>query len=399
MSVQTTLLTILQIMNRGHNKKMIIKKNKTLIVYAFITGVFMLAAGFSTAYAQTSSYSRLYRGMRSLAMGGAFTAVGGDVEAVFYNPAGLHDMGVQINVLNPLLEGNSNVKNLSSDISDAQDVPDVDNAREDALIDVFTKNQGKLMYARTSIFPNVAVKDYAIGFLGQGTVDARLRSPNLGTVLEISGGYEYGPVAGASFALPVDGLRVGVGGKWIQRTWFKETLTITDLVAEDLGDTLTDSISTNSDFSLDLGLLYDLDVPVLAFLNPVVGFSILDITALDFGDGGKIPTRANLGFSLNPKLPIPYLADLILAFDIEDITRNFEQDKSVWKRVHMGAEAGFLDRHILLRLGLNQGYATAGAEVDLWFLRLGYTYYSEEVGAYSGQEQSTRHLVQLALGW
>jgi len=280
-------------------------------------------------------------------------------------------------------------------------VEDVGNAKEEAIFNAFTKNQGKLVHARTSIFPNVAIKDYAIGFLGQGTVDARLRNPQSVNLLDVSGGYEYGPVAGASFALPVDGLRVGVSGKWIQRTWFNETFSMTDFLGEDfdMESSLQDNLSTNSDFSLDLGLLYDLDVPVVEFLNPVVGFSILDITALDFGDGGKIPTRANLGFSLNPTLPIPYLADLILAFDIEDITKNFEQDDSIWKRVHMGAEAGFLGRHILLRLGLNQGYATAGAEVDLWAIRAGYTYYSEETGAYAGQEQNTRHLVQLALGW
>ncbi len=378
---------------------MIIKKSKALIVCAFVTGIFVLAAGVYTANAQTNSYSRLYRGMRSLGMGGAFTAVGGDVEAVFYNPAGLHNMGVQINVINPLVEGNTNILSIYSDIDDAQKVEDVGNARNEALSDVFTKNQGKLVHARTSIFPNVAIKDYAVGFLGQGTVDARLRSPNLGTVLEVNGGYEYGPVAGASFALPVDGLRVGVGGKWIQRTSFNEALTIIDLAAEDLGKTLKDNVFTNSDFSVDLGLLYDLNVPVVEFLNPAVGFSVLDITALDFGDGRKIPTRANLGFSLRPTLPVPYLADLILAFDIEDITGNFEQDDSFWKRVHMGAEAGFLGRHILLRLGLNQGYPTFGAELDLWALRMGYTYYSEETGAYAGQEQNTRHLVQFALGW
>ena len=65
----------------------------------------------------------------------------------------------------------------------------------------------------------------------------------------------------------------------------------------------------------------------------------------------------------------------------------------------MGAELGLLGRHIVLRGGLNQGYPSAGAELDVWVLKFGYVYYSEEMGPYAGQDKDSRHLAQLSLGW
>ena len=96
---------------------------------------------------------------------------------------------------------------------------------------------------------------------------------------------------------------------------------------------------------------------------------------------------------------LPFLAEVILAADYEDIGKAYEQDDSTWKRVHLGGEFGLLNRHLLVRAGLNQGYPTYGAELDIWLIRLGYTFYSEEMGAYAGQDKDDRHLVQLTLGW
>ena len=152
--------------------------------------------------------------MRSLGMGGAYTAVGGDAEGVFYNPATLYDMGLQINLINPLVEVDENAMDLYSDISDALDLS-TDIERTDALLDIASENAGEPLHARAALFPSVAVKSYAVGFLGQGTFDGRIHNQS-SRIVEIQGNYEYGPAGGASFSLPVTGLRLGIGGKFFK---------------------------------------------------------------------------------------------------------------------------------------------------------------------------------------
>lgn len=362
---------------------------KTILSIALISLILTPA----TAFAQSTifNYPHLYRGMRSLGMGGAYTAVGGDAEAVFYNPATLKNMEFQLDLINPLVEVDENAMDLYEDITAALDL-DTDTERTDALLDIARENAGDPLHLRAALFPSVAVKNFAIGFLGQGTFDGRIHN-QISKIVEVQGGYEYGPVAGFSVPLPFTGLQLGVSGKHITRTFVVEEFSVNELAAEDFD--IADYETTNSDYSFDAGLLYEL--PFLPGVKPKVGISVLDITDLDFEEGGKLPQRINVGASITAKVPV--LTEVIVAADYEDITKEFEQDDSTWKRVHLGAEAALLNRHLLIRAGINQGYPTYGAELDIWALRLGYVFYSEEMGAHAGQDKDDRHLVQLTLGW
>ena len=339
------------------------------------------------------NYPYLYRGARSLGMGGAYTAVGRDAEALFYNPATLYDMDLKLNIINPIAEADKTAINIYSDVMDAMELDD-ETERLNRLTEIINANMGKNLHVRAGFFPGGGYKNFAVGFLGQAEIDGRLHNP-LGSAgaVEVNGGYSYGPVAGFSFPTGIEGLRAGVGAKWVERSWISENFTARQLASDtfDINDYRHDT----SDWSLDAGILYD--IPLWKSLKPAAGLSVLDITDLDFEGGGKLPTRANVGLSVNPV--VPYLGDFIVALDYEDITHAREQDGSVWKRVHTGMEWGLLKRHLLLRAGLNQGYGTFGAEVDLWALKLAYTYYSEEMGAYAGQDRDERQLVYLNIGW
>ena len=50
-----------------------------------------------------------------------------------------------------------------------------------------------------------------------------------------------------------------------------------------------------------------------------------------------------------------------------------------------------------LRAGLNQGYATYGLGLDLWFFELEATSYATELGTYAGQARSDRYNVSLTI--
>ena len=64
-------------------------------------------------------YPSLYRGVRPLAMGGAFTAVADDEHALFYNPAGLADISrLNLAIVNPLVETTEESVEMFQDLQD-----------------------------------------------------------------------------------------------------------------------------------------------------------------------------------------------------------------------------------------------------------------------------------------
>ena len=364
--------------------------------------IYILSSGI--VYAGTLlNYPYVYKGVRSLGMGGAFTAVGKDAEALFYNPAGLYDMGFQLSVFNPLIEVNTDTINLAKEIDDLNKISDPDE-QEAATFDLLKDKAGDIGHFRFSLFPHFAVKNFALGAVGNSSFDMRLHDiGNSQGPLELNGGYVYGPITGFSMGVPGTDLRFGVGFKFLYNRWLQENFTFSDIFdfmddPKTIEDKTEDLEEEKTDFSLDAGVLYDL--PYAESLKPKIGFSILDITDLDFqkdGTGLRIPMRANIGASINPSL-VGFM-DTIIAVDYQDITYAYDQDSSFGKRLHVGGELGFLSRHILLRAGLNQGYPALGAELDLWLLRVAYAQYSEEMGAYAGQDKDTRQLVQINIGW
>jgi hypothetical protein len=53
---------------------------------------------------------------------------------------------------------------------------------------------------------------------------------------------------------------------------------------------------------------------------------------------------------------------------------------------------------LALRTGLNQGYSSFGAGIQLPFARVDYAYYGSELGRLPGQSPSFHHRVQLSIG-
>lgn len=364
------------------------------------TAIFLLALmvgslAATSAFAATKTlfnYPHLYRGTRSMGMGGAYTAVGGDAEGLFYNPATLYNMGFNLNIINPTMEVDQNALDLAEDAQSSMNA-DTDTERTNKITDLLNNNMGKNIYVRAGVFPSLAVRNFAVGVLGQVEVAGRMHNP-LGSsgAMEIDGGAEFGPIAGLSYGFDSIGLRVGLSGKYITRSWINHSFTVAEL-ASDTFDFSTYQ-KESSDMSFDAGLLYS--IPVLESIKPKIGLSVMDITGLDFKDAGEIPMTVNLGVSIAPK--VPYLGVVTVAADYQDVTKQYEQDSSTWKRIHLGAEVALLNKHLMLRGGFNQGYGTFGAELDIWAIKLAYTYYAEEMGAYAGQDKDARHMVYFMLG-
>ncbi len=72
-------------------------------------------------------------------------------------------------------------------------------------------------------------------------------------------------------------------------------------------------------------------------------------------------------------------------------------DQPLLGRLALGVQTK-LGKALSLRTGLNQGYTTLGAGLQLSFARIDYAYYGSELGRLPGQAPGWHHRVQLSLG-
>ncbi|MBI9101944.1 MAG: hypothetical protein JEY99_05975 [Spirochaetales bacterium] len=121
--------------------------------------------------------------------------------------------------------------------------------------------------------------------------------------------------------------------------------------------------------------------------------------AVAYGDAAdeleyKTPGSLRLGVSLHPYIPfLSFLVDPIVHAEYtaylvgDDFYEDGWTQGSMWSRVDVGAEVTLI-KLLKLRGGYQGGYLSAGFGLDLLFLEVNAAIYSNEIGAYSGDEQS-----------
>ncbi|MBI3608504.1 MAG: hypothetical protein HY207_11110 [Nitrospirae bacterium] len=346
-----------------------------------VVALVVLFQGVSVAFAD--ELPALYRGVRPLGMGGAFITLSNDENALFYNPAGLNDVKGfgGVGILNP--EGAASKESLKL----YHDIKGVEGTNTTQVIDLLQKHVGEHVHAGAALFPHVYLHNFAIGVLGQGTMDIEVRNPAFPeAVTDVKA--DAGGVVGGAIGLWDQTVQLGATGKYVQREGIKRTFQPTDIVVN--FDPFANRVKAH-DFAFDAGI--KLNAPVL--LKPSVAVVLQNITDLDFGALGVIPQQLNVGAGIHPNF---WILDNSLVVEVDDVTKQAGTDKDFYKRVHMGAEVK-LPKILALRAGVNQGYYTAGATIDLWILKLAAATYAEEVGAFAGQRADRRYVAQLSLGF
>lgn len=380
-----------------------------------LTLIFLPAVVF--AQGPTSrEYPYLYKSPRAMGMGGAYTAIGGRVDSLFYNPAGLSnipkDKGWEVNVLNPAIGVGDKTQDFVKDMQDALDTkdgPDVgtdaDSEQMRAVNDVIAKYQGKNLHANISEFTSFG-KNYdrfafGLGGLANARLDA-MAHQGFGPegFLEVNADATYGPVGGFSYGI-TDNVFVGLSAKMLNRESLVHNFTTREFVEKQ--DTLDNYIiddlrKSSSAFGVDAGVIYKFAQG--SRFRPSVGLSAMNIGDLKFGDAGKVPMSINTGFAVNPQ--IPFFRSLVLGVDYVDITKNYTQDKDNGKRLRYGGELQLFDillAEMSVRAGMYEGSPTIGADLRLLTFMVSYVKYSEEIGAYAGQDKDERQIVQVTFGW
>lgn len=360
-------------------------------------------------------YPYIYKSTRAMGMGGAYTAVGGRVDSLFYNPAGLinipQDKGWEVNLINISAELGDNVQNFLDDTSDALDTKDLngDGSTDDdqlsATLDVLAKYRGENMHLRVADFTSIGKSfdrwAFGLGGIGSGKLDV-LTHQGFGSegFFEVNADAMYGGIGGVSFGVS-ENVFVGLSVKSLHRESLIHNFTAREFVEnqDTLDDYIEDDLRKSGDAAAaDLGVIWKFAKD--SSLKPSFGASIMNVGDLNFGPAGKIPQSVNLGIAINPE--ISWSRSLTVAADYIDALNNYKQDKDMAKRMRVGAELQLFDIwpvELALRAGLYNNAPTYGLDFRLLFLTASYAMYTEELGAYAGQDKDKRQLVTLNLGW
>ena len=378
--------------------------------------VMLATASVSVPFAGAGSleYPYVYKSSRALAMGGANVAIGGRFDSVFHNPAGLSRMpenNWEVNILDLNVDYNSDAVDFSEDISDAFDTGDINNSGSTdddqlkAVNDVLKDYRGKNIHLYAASLSSVANNygDYSLGIGGlvSAKVDAMPHQGfGLDGLLEVDTYIQTGVIVGVG-AEPLSNLHAGIAVKFLNREAVNHFFTAKEITEneDNLGDYIKDDLAENgSAVGFDAGLIYAFWQN--SFIRPSLGLSVMDIGDTDFDAAGKVPMTVNLGIAATGDLLV--FKSLTVGLDYVDLFNNYEEDDDWGKRVRVGGELIVTDSSIFsaaLRAGLYQGYPTGGVEIRFSVVRVTYTTYAEELGAYAGQDMDRRHMLALNIGW
>lgn len=382
-------------MNHGITMKQTQKMIKHAI-YVALAGL-LAAALLSMPALALDQIIRPYQSVRSSGMGGVRLTTGLYDENFFGNPARvMANPKWKVQLPDPMFETTPGTLSAVSDIIGADD---------DILAQVGDK-AGTNLHGRVQMtFPSIyipfenAKMGFAFGLITSTQFDFDLRRSFR---IEPQAVTDVGPAltVGRRF-LDEDRLAVGVTSHVTYRVASQDGFSFVDLLqGKSLSPLQSGGDGAHLDF--DVGATYKLPVQLLEFdLTP--GFAINNLLGgryknlkLSLLDNGRLPPAQprTYGFGIAASRESLWkFTDVTVAFEVTDIGNN--PNGSLFRLIHIGGEARY--GVLLPRLGINQGYLSAGLGLDLKIFTLDFATYGEELSLNSGGLQDRR--IALRIGF
>lgn len=346
------------------------------------------------------NYPYTLRSPKSLLMGDAFTAISDDEYALFYNPASLARHKSDL-TLYPF-SGHIAATNVLADMDKFENVPDTPAGMADLLL-------GYPVHASGGVAPGFKLFNFGFTYIANESYDVLVRNrahPMMELDIRSDRGFAMGvgiplgPNRISKKSLTGSQTSLGFGTKYIKRTGIYDRLALTGpTVVDGLGqDEISDLIKSMGQVTGD-GWGFDAALEhVVRNGNSqyAIALSALDITGTEYtvdnnAENLKVAGTAdqvNLGVAAGQDFS---LFHYILSADI----RGLNEQMDFGKRLRFGAQIGI--PAITVMAGLNSGYYSYGAELDLLFMKFSAGFYDIELGSKYKQTQSKRFILYLSL--
>ena len=340
------------------------------------------------------------RSPTAMLMGDAFTAVNDDEFTLFYNPASLgrHKNDFTIHPFNPQVNGT----NVLNDLERFEDFPNEPVGASEVLMDYPA-------HAAVGIAPGFKLFNVGVSFLANDSYDVLLRN-NSHPMLDLDLRADRGVLVGVGIPLGTSRLSrksqngsqtsLGLGMKYIERTGVRDTLALAGpTVLESLDQDDLEKILKTLGKVKGIGYGFDAGIEHVSRRGPsqfVIGLSALDITGTDFKEAenendlevADNRDQINLGLAAGQDFK---LFHYIVSADV----RALNEQMDFGKRLRFGAQVGIPG--LKLMGGLNSGYYSYGAVVDLALLKITAGFYDVELGSKYKQTKSKRFVLYLSL--
>jgi hypothetical protein len=369
---------------------------------ALAAALFLSFAFAEIAHAQYSEYIHEPRtSARVMGMGGAFTALADDYNALYYNPAGLArrdkgELNLQLTAgLTPTL------LNFYNSLSTA-------NGSASTITNLLQSNYGAHYSSRVGLGGTYVGQGWGFGIQPiDVTVEMGINNDFAGAIAlqaynDTLAQFGLGWKVGKSFSF-------GIAPKAVYRAFIEKEVLALDLV-QSTNILKTSDATEGLTVDGDIGTMYTFDVPESWWFKPSLAFVVRNVV----NEGFVSNLHLYSGGSSNITNPDGYLGrrfDIGTRFELPefwsfkpryllDFRDLGNQYATFTKCLHTGIELPWKASDLVTgayRIGYSEGYFTAGFSFDLIFLTLDIATYSEEIGTSNAPVESRRYMAQFSM--
>lgn len=385
-----------------------------------LLGTFVLCS-FGTTWAADENVSNKihhhYQAPRALGMGDAFVAVANDYSAIFYNPAGLarRENG-QIN-LSMNFAGTSKFMDLYKDLEDINDSGKSEPDKQTDYFNLIEKNYGSYYSLRLAPVEGIWVRPKWGVALIPADVSVQMSmhrqvGPAINTTVyaDTTLAVGYGDDV---HDVPHGRLSWGVTGKFVNRGFMSKPITATELAA-DTEVIKKEDLKEGYTVDADVGVLWTPELPdesfwsLLRLTRPTFGAVVRNVAETGFGQSMKLlnkeggegkPERLYRVLDVGSRWEYPsfWIFGGRGVMDVRDIGH----PRFNWRKgLHLGFEfdwtvTSWWKGHY--RVGMSQGFWTAGLSAELGIFNLDLVSYADDVGTYNTAIESRVYATKLSL--
>lgn len=363
-----------------------------------ILSIIVLFAVAGAAFAQTSIDGLVSKDAKTMGMGGAFRTFSTGYATFFGNPAGFASSKGSLTIAD--IAAWAYIRPTQANLDKIQQLMDSNTSDTDKgkIINEFqAENNG--LGAGAAIGLGWAGKGFGLGLT--------MVSENYTDALKIKAMTEMNGIIGLAFPIPLGPvtLKLGLDGRVFLRTDSDGTWNLMNIMGSGSFDPTTLPIINGYGFAADAGAVVELGPLMVgaAIRDFGLGFDVGHGTIQDVVDM-NIPLAGTDPYMLDPKvyagLGLKFAFGKLLApsiyAEVSDVEAVVADTNAFWTNFHAGAELKLLN-FIALRGGLNQGYYSIGAGIDLLFIEVDAAVFTEEVGLYAGNRPRSGIALQTAI--